>query len=123
MGLASTLRTSTVTKNAGPKKIFPIFLHMAAIFSKLTAIGAAIRSEPTYYGGIAGADAVPKVHRESNLPLWKACLRRNSDQPRLPQNSRIKADLMTPPSRAIWNKRSTLWLSLLNSNPIFKQRN
>jgi hypothetical protein len=43
MGLPSTLRTSTVIKNAGPKKIFPIFPHVAAILAKWSAIGAAIR--------------------------------------------------------------------------------
>ena len=30
--LACTLYISTVTKNAGPKKIFPIFPHMAQFF-------------------------------------------------------------------------------------------
>jgi len=30
---------STVTKNAGPKKIFPIFPQMAAILAKWSAIG------------------------------------------------------------------------------------
>jgi hypothetical protein len=34
MGLASTLRTSTIIKNAGPKKIFPLFPQMAAILAK-----------------------------------------------------------------------------------------
>jgi hypothetical protein len=47
MGAASALSISTVTKNAVPEKIFPIFPHLAAILSKLTAIGAAIRCEPT----------------------------------------------------------------------------
>jgi hypothetical protein len=28
------LRTSTVTKNAGPKKIFPIFPYMAVILAR-----------------------------------------------------------------------------------------
>jgi len=45
MGLTSTLRTSTVTKNAGPKKIFPLFPQIAAILAKWGAIGAAIRCE------------------------------------------------------------------------------
>jgi len=39
MGLPSTLSASTVIKNAGPKKIFPIFPHIAAILAKWSAIG------------------------------------------------------------------------------------
>jgi hypothetical protein len=45
MGLPSALRASIVIKNAGPKKIFPLFPHMAATFAKWSAIGAAIRCE------------------------------------------------------------------------------
>jgi hypothetical protein len=37
IGLASTLRTSTIIKNAGPKKVFPTFPHMAAILAKWSA--------------------------------------------------------------------------------------
>jgi hypothetical protein len=67
------LRTSTVIKNAGPKKIFPIFPHVAAILAKWSAIGAAIRCM--------------RIHRTT------------------------AAYLMKPHSRAVWNKRSILWLS------------
>jgi hypothetical protein len=34
---ASTLRTSTVIKNAGPKKIFPLSPQIAVILTKLSA--------------------------------------------------------------------------------------
>jgi hypothetical protein len=37
MGLASSLRTSTVIKNAGPKKIFPLFPQIPAILAKWSA--------------------------------------------------------------------------------------
>jgi hypothetical protein len=85
MGPASTLRTSTVIKNAGPKKIFPIFPPMAAILAKWSAIE----------GGYS-----------------------------LHENSRTTAAYrMKPHSRAVWNKRSTLWLSPVSGNVIFKQRN
>jgi hypothetical protein len=71
-------RSITVTKNAGPKKIFPIFPHMAAVFAKRSATGATTN---------------------------------------LTQNFRTTAAyLMKPRSRAVWNKRSTLWLSPVSGN-------
>jgi hypothetical protein len=44
-GLTSRFALPAVTKNSGPKKIFPIFRHMAGILAKWSAIGAAMRCE------------------------------------------------------------------------------
>ena len=80
-GPASALRTSTVTKNARPKKIFPIFPHMARFLPNRALSERLIRRE---------TDKLP-----SDLPVRTA-----STAPNLaPSELLISRSLLTKQSR------------------------